>query len=158
MKDTNCDGHTRRQFCTQAATLAVFGGAVGTLLPGCGGSPTSPSNVNSLPVVNGTRGSGVVTLAVGSSSPLATVGNAALVRTTSGDFLVGHTAQDVFVALGAVCTHQTCTITGFNGQIYVCPCHGSTFDLNGHVLSGPAPTALRQYPAQLTDGVLTITA
>jgi cytochrome b6-f complex iron-sulfur subunit len=81
-----------------------------------------------------------------------------LVRTSIGDFLVAHTAQNSFVALNAICTHETCTITGFGNQNYVCPCHGSTFDVNGRVLSGPASVALRQYPTQFASGVVTITA
>src|ERR1035441_1658300 len=155
-KDTHCDGHTRREFCTQAATLAVFGGALGALLQGCGG-PTSPSAA-ALPLVNGTRVTGGITLAVDSSSPLSAVGSAALVQTSIGDFLVGHTAQNSFVALSSTCTHQTCTITGFGSQTYVCPCHGSTFDINGRVTGGPAPASLHQYPTQFTNGVLTSTA
>jgi hypothetical protein len=39
-----------------------------------------------------------------------------LVQTSIGDFLVAHTAQNAFVALSAICTHQTCTITGFGNQ------------------------------------------
>ena len=78
--------------------------------------------------------------------------------TSGGDFLVARTAQTSFVALAAICTHQTCTITGFGNQTYVCPCHGSTFDINGRVLGGPAPAPLHQYPTQFTSGVLTITA
>ena len=111
-----------------------------------------------LAVVNGTRVSGGITLAIDSSSPLSAVGNAALVQTSIGDFLVAHTAQNAFVALSATCTHQTCTITGFGNQNYVCPCHGSTFDVNGRVVGGPAPAPLHQYPTQFTGGILTITA
>ena len=157
MKVSGCDGQTRRTFCTRAATVAVFGGALGTILQGCS-SPTSPSNVPALPTVNGTRVSGGITLTIDASSPLSAVGNAALVQTSIGDFLVAHTAQNSFVALNAICTHQTCTITGFGNQNYVCPCHGSTFDVNGRVLGGPAPAALHQYPTQFASGVLTITA
>jgi Rieske Fe-S protein len=157
MKHMACDGQTRRSFCTHAAKLAIFSGALGAILDGCS-SPTSPSTEPSLPIVNGTRVSGGITLAIDSSSPLSAVGSAALVATSIGDFLVGHTAQNSFVALTAVCTHQTCTISGFGNQNYVCPCHGSTFDINGRVLSGPAPASLHQYPTQFTNGVLTITA
>jgi cytochrome b6-f complex iron-sulfur subunit len=157
MKDMTGDGHTRRTFCAQAATLAIFGGALGTILEGCS-SPTSPSNVPSLPTVNGTRVSSGITLTIDASSPLSAVGSAALMQTSIGDFLVAHTAQSSFVALSATCTHQTCTITGFGNQNYVCPCHGSTFDINGRVLGGPAPAALHQYPTQFANGVLTITA
>ena len=155
-RETIGDGQTRRSFCSQAATLTIFGGALGAILGGC--SPTSPSNAPPLPTVSGTRVSGGITLAIDASSPLSTVGNAALVQTTIGDFLVAHTAQNSFVALAAICTHQTCTITGFASQSYVCPCHGSTFDVNGRVLGGPAPAPLHQYPTQFTNGILTITA
>jgi cytochrome b6-f complex iron-sulfur subunit len=157
MQDTNRDGQTRRTFCMKTATLAVFGGALGPILQGCS-SPTSPGSVPSLPTVSGTRVGGGVTLTIDPSSPLSAVGSAALVQTSIGDFLVAHTAQNSFVALSAVCTHQTCTITGFGNQNYVCPCHGSTFDVNGRVLGGPAPAPLHEYQSQFTGGVLTITA
>lgn len=157
ISDTCGVGETRRTFCARAATLAVFGGALGAVLQGCS-SPTSPSNVPALPAVNGTRVSGGITLAIDGSSPLSAVGTAALVQTSIGDFLVAHTAQSSFVALSAICTHQTCTITGFGNQNYVCPCHGSTFDVNGRVLGGPAAAPLHQYPTQFIGGVLTISA
>jgi hypothetical protein len=52
----------------------------------------------------------------------------------------------------ATCTHQACTITGFQNQSYVCPCHLSTFDLNGRVQVGPAVAPLPQYPSQVSYG------
>ena len=95
---------------------------------------------------------------VRANSPLAAVGSAALLQTSSGNFLVAHTAQSTFSALSSICTHEVCTINGWSSQSFVCPCHGSTFDTSGHVARGPAPSSLRQYPAQFVDGVLTITA
>jgi Rieske Fe-S protein len=157
IQERACEGQSRRRFVKQASSLAVFGGTLGAILQGCGGV-TSPSDVPALQTVNGTRVAGGVTVAIDASSPLSAVGSAALVRTSIGDFLVGHTGQDSFIALTAVCTHETCTITGFGNQNYVCPCHGSTFDLNGRVLGGPAPAALRQYSTQFSGGTLTITA
>jgi cytochrome b6-f complex iron-sulfur subunit len=157
LDDARCGRQTRRRFCAQAATVAAFGGVLGNILQGCS-SPTSPTNAPSLPTVNGTRISGGITLSIDANSPLSAVGSAALVQTSIGDFLVARTAQSSFVALSAICTHQTCTITGFGNQNYVCPCHGSTFDVNGRVLAGPAPASLRQYPAQFTNGILTISA
>lgn len=155
---TQSEKPTRRTFCVQATTLAVFAGALAPLLEGCGGSPTSPSDIASLAVVNGTRGSGGITLPIDSSSPLFNVGSAVLVQTSVGNFLVAHTSQNTFSALSATCTHQVCTIDGWSNQSFVCPCHGSTFDTSGRVVAGPAPTALRQYPTQFVNGVLTITA
>ena len=157
IQERACTGQSRRTFVMQASSLAIFGGTLGAIVQGCGGV-TSPSDVPALQTVNGTRVAGGVTIAIDASSPLSAVGSAALVRTSIGDFLVGHTGQDSFIALTAVCTHETCTITGFGNQNYVCPCHGSTFDLNGRVLGGPAPAALRQYSTQFSGGTLTITA
>jgi Rieske Fe-S protein len=71
---------------------------------------------------------------------------------------VAHTTQNTFVALSAICTHQDCIINLFGNQSYVCPCHGSTFGVNGNVLSGPAPAPLHEYPTQFSGGVLTIAA
>jgi cytochrome b6-f complex iron-sulfur subunit len=48
---------------------------------------------------------------------------------------------NTFRCLSAVCSHLGCTVnhagTGFH-----CPCHGSTFDSQGKVTSGPAPRAM----------------
>lgn len=150
---------TRRDFCAQA-TRATCGAAFGLVLQACGGgsSPTAPGHSSLLPTITGTRASGGVTVAIDSNSPLAAAGSAALVQSPVGNFLVAHTSGDSFVALSALCTHQACTITNVDNQTYVCPCHGSTFDQTGRVLGGPAPTSLRQYTAQFTDGILTIAA
>jgi len=36
------------------------------------------------------------------------------------------------------CTHLGCKINHESGGKFVCPCHGSKFDLNGNVVNGPA--------------------
>jgi Rieske Fe-S protein len=71
-------------------------------------------------------------------------------------FLVARTAQDAFAAFTATCTHEACTISGFNNQTFVCPCHGSQFNTNGGVVNGPATRALPQYAARFANGTLTI--
>ena len=99
-----------------------------------------------------------MTVAIDAGSPLAATGGAALVRSSLGEFLVARTAPDAFSALTAVCTHQSCTVTGISGQTFVCPCHGSQFDPSGAVVNGPAPSALRPFPTQFAGNVLTINA
>ena len=53
--------------------------------------------------------------------------------------------------VSAICTHLGCTIeksdTGF-----VCPCHGSSYDQVGHVLSGAAMKNLPWFRAHLREG------
>jgi cytochrome b6-f complex iron-sulfur subunit len=155
---------TRRQFCArtcQVASVAALGGALVAALESCGGgggSPTSPGSVGSaLPTVSGTLTGSTITVTI-TGTALAPAGALALVKTSGGDVLVAHTGADTFVALSAGCTHAACEITGFTGQTYVCPCHGSQFDTSGRVVQGPAPTALRQFPTQFASDVLTITA
>lgn len=49
--------------------------------------------------------------------------------------------QRGFYALAAICTHLGCT-PRLEEKQFVCPCHGSRFDLNGDVLAGPAKRPL----------------
>jgi cytochrome b6-f complex iron-sulfur subunit len=52
-------------------------------------------------------------------------------------------------AISTTCTHLGCIVapseTGF-----LCPCHGSHFDVDGNVTGGPAPKALSWYQISLT--------
>ena len=129
-----------------------------SLVDACGGSsPTSPStNVPSLTTVNGTVGSGGVLVNVDSSSPLASTGGAALVQSSAGNFLVARTAPDTFTALTAVCTHEGCTITGYESSTYTCPCHGSQFSTSGGVVRAPAGRSLQSFATSFANGTLII--
>jgi cytochrome b6-f complex iron-sulfur subunit len=154
---------TRRHFCARtcrAAAVAALGGSLATLLESCGGGaagPTSPSGGGAayLPIVNGTASGSSITVTV-TGTALATVGTLALVRTSAGDVLVARTGTDAFTALSATCTHQACEITGYAGQDFLCPCHGSEFDTSGRVVRGPAFVALPQFQTQFANEVLTI--
>jgi len=147
---------SRRRFCADACQMASCA-TLATLFSACDdSSPTSPSGMGSkLGVLSGRfTGSAVQVTAAG--SPLADVGGAALVESTAGVFLISRTSTSAFSAIDAVCTHEGCTITGFAGDTYVCPCHGSRYSLNGQVTGGPARASLRRYNTTFTDGVLTI--
>lgn len=61
-----------------------------------------------------------------------------------------------FHVISAVCTHLGCTVQ-WRGNEFDCPCHGSRFDVNGNVLSGPAPRPLPWFEVALSpDGLLEI--
>ena len=147
---------SRREFCIHACE-AVSVISLGSVLGSCGGSPNSPSNVPSLSTITGSVSGGTVTVTVDGASPLASVGSAALLRVSAGAFLVSRTAQDTFVVLTAICTHEQCEVTGFQNQRYVCPCHGSEYTTSGSVTKGPAPLGLRQFTSRFANNVLTIT-
>jgi Rieske Fe-S protein len=152
MSDTDTS-ISRRQFCAGTAAAALA-----TIFSGCSGSSTSPSGGNPgipLAKVAGQFASNAVKVTVGGSS-LASVGGAALVESVAGVFLVARTSDAAFSTIEAVCTHEGCTVSGADGDIYVCPCHGSRYDRSGHVVGGPAKASLRQYASTFTDGVVTI--
>jgi Rieske Fe-S protein len=45
---------------------------------------------------------------------------------------------DKLFALSSICTHKRCKLDAERDHSFYCPCHGSTFDPNGHVTEGPA--------------------
>jgi cytochrome b6-f complex iron-sulfur subunit len=146
---------TRREFCAYACH-ALSLTALAAIAQGCS-SPTSPSDsAPGIPAASGSIAGGAMQVTVDSSSPLSTIGGAALIENSAGKFLVAHTATDTFVTVTAVCTHEGCTITGYTNQIYVCPCHGSRFNTSGSVISGPASRALRTYATSFANGIVTI--
>jgi menaquinol-cytochrome c reductase iron-sulfur subunit len=64
-------------------------------------------------------------------------------------------SEKEIVAYSPQCTHLGCAYhwDGRTGR-FLCPCHGSTFSLDGQVLSGPAPRPLDRYQVKVSDGKL----
>lgn len=60
---------------------------------------------------------------------------------TAGTLITQPTAG-VFKGFVARCTHAGCALKTVKGDAAVCPCHGSSFGLDGQVLRGPAMTPL----------------
>jgi len=148
---------TRRDFCVQACR-AVSLITVGAAMQGCG-SPTGPSGTSApqLATISGSVAGGTVSATIDAASPLASIGSAALVQSSAGNFLVSRSAQDAFTALTAICTHEGCTVDRFSSPLFVCPCHGSQYSTSGAVVMGPATNALRQFTTRFANNVLTIT-
>lgn len=53
-------------------------------------------------------------------------------------------SQTRFLAVSLICRHKGCTVD-VTGNKYVCPCHGSEYDLDGTVTHGPAKANLITY-------------
>lgn len=61
-------------------------------------------------------------------------------------------------AFSLICPHLGCIIEN-NEQGFICPCHGSRFDMNGAVTKGPANRSLYSLQLQITeDGHLILDA
>lgn len=56
---------------------------------------------------------------------------------------------NTFRCLSSTCTHLGCTVNRAE-RGYHCPCHGSVFDDQGMVKSGPAPRALEWFSVTLS--------
>ena len=148
---------SRRRFCA-GACHAASGIALASMASACkgGDSPTSPDNPGvTLGVSQGRFTNGNVDVTVAGTA-LNNVGGAVLVESVAGVFLVSRTADTTFNAIDAVCSHQSCTVTNADGDIYVCPCHGSRYDRSGRVVQGPATASLRRYNSSFSNGTLTI--
>jgi len=75
--------------------------------------------------------------------------------TFSGDFIIVNRKEtQVF---SAHCTHLGCKIDKMQGDRFVCPCHGSEYDLNGNVIKGPAHRNLNELKASVSDDQTSIT-
>jgi Rieske Fe-S protein len=69
-------------------------------------------------------------------------------------WLLKHPDQSV-TAFSAECPHAGCAVD-FDGKQFVCPCHDSTFALDGSRLKGPAPRGLDPLEVREQDGVVQV--
>ena len=63
--------------------------------------------------------------------------------------LIVQQRADKVHALSVECTHQGCHVRPSRNS-FVCPCHGSTFDLEGRVIHGPAKAPLLRFEVEVT--------
>lgn len=141
---------TRRRILAVAAAVGAGG-----VLAACGGGAddTATGGDGGTSAGTGTEGSGS---ASGSAEPGAA--GASLVATAevpvgSGVILeaekvvVTQPSEGTFKAFTAVCTHQSCIVSGVKNGVISCACHGSAFNAaDGSVKNGPATRPLREIP------------
>jgi len=75
----------------------------------------------------------------------------------AGKFYLSRIEDGGFLALSRRCTHLGCTVpwVAEEGR-FICPCHASSFDIRGEVLSPPAPRALDLHPVRIENGVVKV--
>ena len=81
--------------------------------------------------------------------------------------LSANTDASAIAALSSLCTHlgctvlpQPCTSSPPCGPVEIglhCPCHGSSFSLDGTVTAGPATTSLLRYTAEFDGSTVVVT-
>ncbi len=74
-----------------------------------------------------------------------------------GMFYLSRLEDNRFIALSRTCTHLGCALSWDDQEKkFICPCHGSTFDRTGAVLTPPAIRPLDFYPVRIEDGRIRI--
>ena len=111
----------RREFLARSGLAAAT-----VLATACGDGQIGPLTA---PLTGVTK-----TIKVGDHPGLATTNQVVVV---DQEFAVKRTGPTSFTAMSMFCTHAGC-LTDLTGAQFFCPCHGSRFDLNGRVVSGPA--------------------
>ena len=74
-----------------------------------------------------------------------------------GQFYLSRLKGGGFLAISRKCTHLGCTLPwNSEKKQFICPCHASTFDITGDVISAPAPRALDLYEAYIENGIVKV--
>src|SRR5436190_10341124 len=74
------------------------------------------------------------------------------------EIIVVHTKKDEYIAVDIKCKHRGCDINyEAADKKFVCPCHGSEYDMTGAVLKGPAKEPLGYYHAELKGNEVIVT-
>jgi cytochrome b6-f complex iron-sulfur subunit len=74
-----------------------------------------------------------------------------------GRFYLACLSDGGFLAISSTCTHLGCSLPWVAKEMqFVCPCHGSAFDITGNVESAPAPRALDIYPITIANQTITV--
>ncbi|MDR3679605.1 MAG: Rieske (2Fe-2S) protein [Flavipsychrobacter sp.] len=134
----------RKDFLKKTFAMCGLAMIPAAVLESCSKSnTTAPSNVNF-----------TIDLSVSANAALLNVGG----YLVSNSVIVIHVSSGIYNAFSDICTHEGCSV-GYNAtsaQIS-CPCHGGQFSpQTGAVISGPPPSALKQYTVTQSGNVLTI--
>jgi Rieske Fe-S protein len=72
-------------------------------------------------------------------------GEARVLQVDGQKLAVHRDEEGSLAAVSAVCTHMGCLVEWNRAErTWDCPCHGSRFDRDGHVLQGPAKRDLER--------------
>ncbi len=148
-----CNGCTRR---------AVLKGIGLVVLGNCGSPPEGTPPDAALPdayVVPCEPGKLCIDVTQPSSGTLGQI-NGTLTLSAPDDLVMAvRTGPTTFIALSAICTHESCTLLYATDMTLRCRCHGSAFTLDGTAIIPPATVALKVYATAFdeTTNILTIT-
>ena len=94
----------------------------------------------------------VVAVSLERLSALKKVGGSVAVKLAGHPVLLVRDGAASLRAFNPTCTHKKCNVRYLaDAGVLGCKCHKSHYDMNGKVLSGPAPRALQTYETRLME-------
>jgi cytochrome b6-f complex iron-sulfur subunit len=74
-----------------------------------------------------------------------------------GRFYLCRTEDGGFLAVSSKCTHLGCIVPWMDKEKrFACPCHGSSFDITGNVISSPASRPLDIYRVYIDNNIVKV--
>jgi cytochrome b6-f complex iron-sulfur subunit len=100
---------------------------------------------------------GHVTFAISTIPALTRLGGSATGRAQGVPFplVLLRTSPSQVLAFDARCPHLGCPVEGAQ-QLFICPCHGSLFGLDGSVKQGPATSPMTALPATFDGATVSV--
>jgi cytochrome b6-f complex iron-sulfur subunit len=150
----------RKDFIEQvglsAASVLIFG-----CMQACtkNGPYSNNSSTNSGGTSSGGNNSSKIDFTINISvSPYNTLSNSGgFYVDKSNNIIIARTLSNDFIAVSSICTHQQVTLDfEANNNRFYCSGHGSTFNLNGTVINGPASSSLKQFKTAISGSSLRI--
>lgn len=142
------DKITRREFIKKSAFGVVIGGTVLSSL-----DITALARDSKQGKILKKGADIVVNLKDAKNSALTKVGGCIFL---DDENILIRTSQTQFVAVNLICKHKGCTVE-LTGNKFVCPCHGSEYDINGNVTEGPSKKNLDTYEVVYDPTAETVT-
>lgn len=91
------------------------------------------------------------------AGPLDAFATGSVTAFPAGRFYLVRLADGGLLALSRQCTHLGCSVPWDEEKgRFVCPCHASSFDVMGEVLSAPAPRPLDTFPVRVENGIVKV--
>jgi Rieske Fe-S protein len=98
----------------------------------------------------------LATVKIADHPNLAKVGGFALIENTpAGDLLIIRTSDNEYTSLSPVCPHKQCIVHVLNPTLIQCPCHKSTYKIDGTYIRGPSKASLKKFVTRVEGGVIT---
>jgi Rieske Fe-S protein len=133
-----------------------LGGTALVVLPAlCGGCKDDSFALIELPAV----ANNAIVIPLDEFPMLTEVGGSVVGRAAGyvNPIIIARVDDHTFAAVDAMCTHMQCTVSYNALDITLdCPCHGSSYEIDGKVIAGPAIRPLRTFNASSDGTNLTV--